>query len=125
MFCHPDAGPRNHEGSCGGDIEGSGGIPSRAARVDQHLTLSAGESRDDTGLRTDRRCFNTDHAGKSDQLIDGLPFHSETGKKSRDLSIGRVAAHDGFHHGLRLGPVEVLSVYNSADSFYDVQRVYL
>src|SRR2546425_12692982 len=72
-----EPGPGDDEGGRGRDVEGPRGVPARAARVDEHVAVGAGEPRHVVGTRVDADGLLAHHLGEADQLLDGLALHPE------------------------------------------------
>ena len=95
---HGDSASGDHKGGDGGDIEGAGPVPARAAGIEQHACDAQRRGGPPHGPR------------KAHELVDALAFHAQRHEERSNLRLGCFAGKDHLHGRLRIDGREVAAL---------------
>ena len=112
VFGHSHSCACHHEGCRRGNVEGPGCIPPCAACVYQHLSFGTRKRGADMRAWAHGGNATADDTSKAYQLLNSLPLHPQSREKGGDLRIGGLTAHQCFHDGLGLGPVQMVPFHD-------------
>src|SRR5437867_3074524 len=112
VFGHSHSCACHHEGCRRGNVEGPGCIPPCAACVYQHLSFGTRKRGADMRAWAHGGNATADDTSKAYQLLNSLPLHPQSREKGGDLRIRGLTAHQCFHDGLGLGPVQMVPFHD-------------
>ena len=109
MFCHRNSGCCRHDSGCSRYVERIGAVSTGSYQIDKIV-----------GMWMNVLCFVCQHGGQTNDFVNGLTFHTQSGQKCSDLCLCGCAGQKKFHYFSCLCTGQILSICYSLNCQFHI-----